>query len=71
MLPLFTDCAGRAERLRRDGAEVTLVTVCELSLARGHFGSISDFHTGTCTVDFALHSCPSSLAGDSSEPPPT
>ncbi|MFF2519342.1 hypothetical protein [Streptomyces sp. NPDC058086] len=67
MLPLFTDCAERAERLRRDGAEVTLVTDYELSLfARGHCGSISDFHTGTCTVDFAWHSCPASLAGDSS-----
>jgi len=37
MLPLFTDCAERAERLRRDGAEVALVTGCELSLfARGY-----------------------------------
>lgn len=32
MLPLFTDCAERAERLRRDGAKVALVTGCELSL---------------------------------------
>ncbi|MEU9485678.1 hypothetical protein AB0D83_18750 [Streptomyces decoyicus] len=37
MLPLFTDCAERAERLRRDGAEVVLVTGCELSVfARGY-----------------------------------
>ncbi|KUJ41674.1 MULTISPECIES: hypothetical protein [Streptomyces] len=37
MLPLFADCAERAERLRRDGAEVVLVTGCELSIfARGY-----------------------------------
>ena len=37
MLPLFTDCAERAERLRRDGAEVVLVTGCEISVfARGY-----------------------------------
>ncbi|MET9290654.1 hypothetical protein [Streptomyces sp. NPDC003077] len=37
MLPYFVDCAERAERLRRDGAEVRLVTGCELSVfARGY-----------------------------------
>lgn len=37
MLPYFVDCAERAERLRRDGAGVVLVTGCELSLfARGY-----------------------------------
>lgn len=37
MLPHFVDCAERAERLRRDGAAVRLVTGCELSLfARGY-----------------------------------
>ncbi|MGW1786453.1 hypothetical protein ACWCQQ_46400 [Streptomyces sp. NPDC002143] len=37
MLPYFADCAERAERLRRDGADVVLVTGCELSLfARGY-----------------------------------
>lgn len=37
MLALFTDCAERAERLRRDGAEIALVTGCELSVfARGY-----------------------------------
>ncbi|MFF0226271.1 hypothetical protein [Streptomyces sp. NPDC004629] len=37
MLPLFADCAERAERLRRDGAEAVLVAGCELSLfARGY-----------------------------------
>ncbi len=37
MLPLFTDCAERAERLRRDGTEVVLVTGCEISVfARGY-----------------------------------
>ncbi|GAA2591664.1 hypothetical protein [Streptomyces tubercidicus] len=37
MLPLFTDCAERTERLRRDGAEAVLVTGCELSVfARGY-----------------------------------
>ncbi len=32
MLPLFVDCAERAERLRLDGADVTLVVGCEISL---------------------------------------
>lgn len=32
MLPLFADCAERAERLRRRGAEVVFVTGAELSL---------------------------------------
>ncbi|WP_237755167.1 hypothetical protein [Nocardia nova] len=37
MLPYFVDCARRAERLRRDGTGVVLVTGCELSLfARGY-----------------------------------
>ncbi|MFG2427301.1 hypothetical protein [Streptomyces sp. NPDC048590] len=37
MLPYFTDCAERAEHLRREGAEVVLVTGCELSMfARGY-----------------------------------
>lgn len=37
MLPYFVDCAERAERLRRDGADIVLVTGCELSLfARGY-----------------------------------
>ncbi|MET8610330.1 hypothetical protein [Streptomyces misionensis] len=37
MLPYFADCAERAERLRHDGADVVLVTGCELSLfARGY-----------------------------------
>ncbi|WP_190169490.1 hypothetical protein [Streptomyces mirabilis] len=37
MPPPFTDCAARAARLRRDGAEVTLVTGCVLGpSARGH-----------------------------------
>ena len=32
MLPLFLDCADRAEALRRDGAAVVLVVGCEISL---------------------------------------
>ncbi|MFE3515259.1 hypothetical protein [Streptomyces sp. NPDC059166] len=37
MLPYFTDCARRAECLRREGADVVLVTGCELSMfARGY-----------------------------------
>jgi hypothetical protein len=32
MAALFTDCAERAERVRRGGAEVVLVTGCEVSL---------------------------------------
>ncbi|MGW0792316.1 hypothetical protein ACWD04_29845 [Streptomyces sp. NPDC002911] len=37
MLPFLVDCAERAEQLRRDGADVVLVTGCELSLfAQGY-----------------------------------
>ena len=32
LLPFFADCAERAERVRRTGAEVVLVTGCEMSL---------------------------------------
>src|SRR5262249_24585213 len=32
LAPLFEDCAGRAEHLRRSGANVVLVTGCELTL---------------------------------------
>ena len=37
LAPLFADCADRAERLRRDGASVVLVTGCELSLFAAGF----------------------------------
>ncbi|MFD8828624.1 hypothetical protein ACFV1C_40625, partial [Streptomyces sp. NPDC059605] len=37
MLSLFADCAGRAERLRRRGAEVVFVTGAELSLMNKGF----------------------------------
>ncbi|WP_342379934.1 hypothetical protein NVS55_10310 [Myxococcus stipitatus] len=37
MLALFADCAVRAERLRRDGAEVVFVTGAELSLMNHGF----------------------------------
>ncbi|MEV5711060.1 hypothetical protein [Actinoallomurus sp. NPDC052274] len=37
MLPLFTDCAERAEDIRRGGAEVVLVTGCEVSLFAAGF----------------------------------
>ncbi|MCO5994724.1 hypothetical protein [Actinoallomurus rhizosphaericola] len=37
MLPLFTDCAERAEDLRRGGAETVLVTGCEVSLFAAGF----------------------------------
>lgn len=37
MLPLFADCAERAERLRRRGAEVVLVVGAELSLMNKGF----------------------------------
>jgi hypothetical protein len=37
MLPLFADCARRAEELRSDGAEVVLVTGCELSMFASGF----------------------------------
>ncbi|GGK81725.1 hypothetical protein Ppa06_48260 [Planomonospora parontospora subsp. parontospora] len=37
MLPLFADCAARAERLRRRGAEIVFVTGAELSLMNRGF----------------------------------
>jgi hypothetical protein len=37
LAPLFEDCAERAERLRRSGASVVLVTGCELSLFAAGF----------------------------------
>jgi hypothetical protein len=37
LVPLFAECADRAERLRRDGASVVLVTGCELSLFASGF----------------------------------
>ncbi|MBG0823023.1 hypothetical protein HS048_20000 [Planomonospora sp. ID91781] len=37
MLPLFADCAARAERLRRRGAEIVFVTGAELSLMNKGF----------------------------------
>ena len=37
MLALFADCAERAERLRRRGAEVVFVTGAELSLMNTGF----------------------------------
>jgi hypothetical protein len=37
MLAVLADCAGRAERLRREGAEVVLVTGAELSLVNAGF----------------------------------
>src|SRR2546423_11130295 len=37
LTPLFADCADRAERLRRGGAKVVLVTGCELTLFAAGF----------------------------------
>jgi hypothetical protein len=37
LTPLFAECADRAERLRRNGASVVLVTGCELSLFASGF----------------------------------
>lgn len=37
LMPLFAECAERAEQLRRDGATVVLVAGCELSLFAGGF----------------------------------
>jgi hypothetical protein len=37
MAPVFADCADRAERIRRSGAEVVLVTGCELTLFAAGF----------------------------------
>src|SRR5450755_2262716 len=37
LAPIFADCAERAENLRRQGADVVLVTGCELSLFAAGF----------------------------------
>jgi len=37
MAPMFADCADRAEHIRRSGAEVVLVTGCELTLFAAGF----------------------------------
>ncbi|MBP2705932.1 hypothetical protein JOL79_19170 [Microbispora sp. RL4-1S] len=37
LLPFFADCAERAEAIRRDGADVVLVTGCEMSLFASGF----------------------------------
>ena len=37
MAPVFADCADRAERIRRSGAEVVFVTGCELTLFAAGF----------------------------------
>jgi hypothetical protein len=54
MLPFFEDCAGRAEELRRGGAEVVFVTGCELSL----------FATGFLPGENALRRIEGIMSGD-------
>ncbi len=59
MLPLFTDCARRAEELRISGAEVVLVTGCELSLfARGFLPGASVHER----IDALVHADPRTRA---------
>ena len=42
--PLFAECAERAEQVRRQGAEVVLVTGCEVSLFATGFLPGDDFY---------------------------
>ncbi|WP_250564336.1 hypothetical protein [Sphaerisporangium fuscum] len=44
LLPFFADCAERAEKVRRGGAEVVFVTGCEMSLFAAGFIPGEDFH---------------------------
>src|SRR5499425_828640 len=44
LAPLFADCADRAEHLRRSGANVVLVTGCELTLFAAGFLPGGTFH---------------------------
>lgn len=66
---LFADCAERAERLRRSGARVVLVTGCELSLWSAGFlpGTISDriagLQSGSQQMLQALAAMPERLNG--------
>ncbi len=68
LAPLFADCAGRAERLRRAGARVVLVTGCEMSLWSAGFlpgatvhERIKDLQSGSQEMHRALASMPARL----------
>ncbi|MFI9384308.1 hypothetical protein [Kutzneria sp. NPDC052558] len=68
MLPLFEDCATRAERLRLDGAEVVLVLGCEMSLfAKGFlpgddvFARIEGIMTGKPETYAAFATAPAAI----------
>ncbi|HZC27751.1 MAG TPA: hypothetical protein VE287_12055, partial [Actinopolymorphaceae bacterium] len=50
MLPYFADCAERAERLRRGGGEVVLVTGCELSFFAAGFIPGEDSYARMATL---------------------
>jgi hypothetical protein len=70
MAPLFADCAERAERLRRSGARVVLVTGCELSLWSAGFlpggtvyERINGLQSGRQEMHQAFASMPASLNG--------
>lgn len=50
LLELFDDCAGRAESLRRDGADVVLIAGCELSMFASGFIPGEDAYARMATM---------------------
>jgi hypothetical protein len=50
LLPYFSDCAERAEQLRRTGADVVLVTGCELSVFAAGFIPGADSYARMATL---------------------
>ncbi|HXZ73082.1 MAG TPA: hypothetical protein VEH31_19715 [Streptosporangiaceae bacterium] len=66
LAPLFADCADRAEHLRRGGADVVLVTGCELTLFGAGFlpgGTVYERIAGVQSGGPQLHAAYAALPG--------
>src|SRR5262244_2893810 len=66
LAPLFADCADRAEHLRRGGANVVLVTGCELTLFADGFlpgGTVYERIAGVQSGGPQLHAAYAALPG--------
>src|SRR5215470_2594153 len=66
LAPLFADCADRAEHLRRGGADVVLVTGCELTLFADGFlpgGTVYERIAGVQSGGPQLHAAYAALPG--------
>jgi hypothetical protein len=76
LIPLFAECADRTEHLRQGGAEVVLVTGCELSLfgvgylpGRTVFERIAGLSAGGPELHAAITALPGRLKDSSPRPP--